>query len=140
QLTQQAVPPDEHPWIEATGATQLYRDFRNGVRAYYRSNYPLTEEARKKTLLNPGGGSVSNLCHEPRVALAVLTNMLNPYLSTGRLVLLLEHRAVSAETEGDYVKAIVVRECRTGAMKKLVAPYFVDATELGDLLPLTGTE
>src|SRR3954451_12480895 len=31
QLTQQAVPPDEHPWIESFGCTASYRRFRNGV-------------------------------------------------------------------------------------------------------------
>src|SRR5688500_10788211 len=41
QLTSQLVPPDEHPWIEMFGATQLYRSYRNGVRDYYRRNYPL---------------------------------------------------------------------------------------------------
>lgn len=140
QLSQQGVPPDEHPWIETTGATQLYRDFRNKVRDYYRSNYPLTEEARNNPQLNPGNGSVSRLCHEPRVAVAVLTDLLNPYLSTGRLILLLEHKAVDADTAGDRVKSIRVRSIRSGAEKQLVAPFFVDATELGDLLPLTGTE
>src|SRR5688500_8248317 len=53
QLTQQGVPPDEHQWIETHGATQLYRDFREGVREYYRRNYPLTVEARDKKDLNP---------------------------------------------------------------------------------------
>ena len=140
QLSQQAVPPDEHRWIETTGATQLYRDFRNKVRDYYRNNYPLTDETRNNPRLNPGNGSVSALCHEPRVAVAVLTDLLNPYLSTGRLVLLLEHKAVDAVTAGDQVKSIRVRSVRDGAEKRLVAPFFVDATELGDLLPLTGTE
>src|SRR4051794_16134641 len=32
QLTQQAVPPDEHPWVEIFGVTRTYRDFRNRVR------------------------------------------------------------------------------------------------------------
>ncbi|MGK6350400.1 FAD-dependent oxidoreductase [Parapedobacter sp. DT-150] len=140
QLTQQGVPPDEHPWIETMGATQLYRDFRNGVREYYKRNYPLTDEAKSNPLLNPGNGVVSALCHEPRVALAVLTAMLDPYLSSGRLVLLLEHKAISAETAGDEVRAVLVKELRSGRQKTLMAPYFVDATELGDLLPLTGTE
>lgn len=140
QLTQQGVPPDEHDWIETTGATQLYRDFRQAVRDYYKRNYPLTVAAKNSTKLNPGNGVVSELCHEPRVALAVLTDMLNPYLSTGQLTLLLEHKAVSAKTTGDEVRAIVVKDTRTGIVKELVALYFVDATELGDLLPLTGTE
>src|SRR5580693_3395628 len=35
QLTSQAVPPDEHPWIEQFGCTRSYRDFRRSVRDYY---------------------------------------------------------------------------------------------------------
>src|SRR5881275_2257158 len=66
QLTQQAVPPDEHPWIEMFGATRLYQRFRTGVRDYYRRHYPLTAEARAAAHLNPGNGNVSRLCHEPR--------------------------------------------------------------------------
>jgi NADPH-dependent 2,4-dienoyl-CoA reductase/sulfur reductase-like enzyme len=45
QLTQQAVPPDEHPWIESFGGTKAYRKFRSQVREYYRLHYPLTAEA-----------------------------------------------------------------------------------------------
>src|ERR1700712_4642215 len=40
QLTQQGVPPDEHPWIETHGATVLYRRLRNDIRQYYLQNYP----------------------------------------------------------------------------------------------------
>src|SRR5579862_6541548 len=39
QLTAQAVPPDEHPWIEQFGSTRSYRQFRNRIRDYYRANY-----------------------------------------------------------------------------------------------------
>ncbi len=140
QLTQQGVPPDEHQWIETHGATQLYRDFRNGVREYYKRNYPLTHEAKKNPIFNPGSGSVSRLCHEPRVALEVMRSMIAPYLSNGKLMLLLEHKAVSAEVVGDEVKSLTVRNINSGDVKVLKAPYFVDATEMGDLLPLTGTE
>src|SRR5579875_465365 len=101
QLTQQAVPPDEHPWIESFGCTRSYRRFRDGVRAYYRRHYPLTAEARDVPHLNPGNGLVSRLCHEPRVALAVLQGMLAPYLSSSRVQLLLQHKAIAAETKRD---------------------------------------
>lgn len=37
QLTNQAVPPDEHPWIEEFGATASYRALRTGIRNYYRA-------------------------------------------------------------------------------------------------------
>lgn len=140
QLTQQAVPPDENPWIEFTGCTETYRVFRNAIRDYYRQNYPLTEEAKKNPLLNPGDGSVSKLCHEPKVALAVLNNMLAPFISSRKLILLLNHKVSAAEVNGDLVKSVTVKNLQNNKLKILTAPYFVDATELGDLLPLTGAE
>lgn len=140
QLTAQAVPPDEHTWIESFGCTRSYRCFRDGVRAYYRNHYPLTAEARAAAHLNPGNGSVSRLCHEPRVALAVLHEMLAPHVASGRVRLLLEHKAVRAETAKDRVQTITVRDLRAGNETILHAPYFLDATELGDVLPMTKTE
>jgi len=140
QLTQQAVPPDEHAWIESFGATRTYREFRTRVREYYRRNYPLTAEARARWNLNPGNGGVSRLCHEPTVALAVLNEMLAPYVSGGRVVLLLQHKAMTASTQGDKVTAVTARSSVSGKEVTLTAPYIVDATELGDLLPMTGTE
>ena len=106
QLTSQAVPPDEHAWIESFGSTRLYRTYRHAVRDYYRRNYPLTEEARARWNLNPGDGNVSRLTHEPRVSLAVLEEMLAPYLSGGRLTVLLRHQPVAADLSGDRVRAV----------------------------------
>src|SRR6185295_5144045 len=56
QLTNQAVPPDEHPWIEEFGATRSYRGLRDGIREYYRRHFPLSLEARMSKTLNPGNG------------------------------------------------------------------------------------
>ena len=140
QLTTQAVPPDEHGWIEQFGATQSYRDYRQAVRRYYRQWYPLSGAAQDAEHLNPGRCSVSKICHEPRVSLAALEGMLAPHVSAGRLSVLLEHTPVRAETSGDRVEAVRLRDQRSGDEKVLTAPYFLDATELGDLLPMTGTE
>jgi len=140
QLTQQAVPPDEHPWIESFGGTRTYREFRSQLREYYRRNYPLTPEARSRRDLNPGNGTVSRLCHEPRVALAVLEELLAPYVSGHRLIVLSRHKAVAAETQADSVKAITVRSLESGNELTLSGQFFVDATEMGELLPLTRTE
>ena len=139
QLTSQAVPPDEHPWIEMFGCTASWRAFRNGVRAYYRDHYPLLPAPRADARLNPGGGSVSALTHEPRVALAVLHAMLQPYLAAGNLALFTEARALRADVQGDRVRAVAFRD-GAGAERILRAPYFLDATETGELLPMTGTE
>jgi hypothetical protein len=140
QLTSQAVPPDEHPWIESFGCTRLYRKFRNGVRDYYRRHYPLTGEASRIDNLNPGNGNVSKLCHEPRVALAVLIDMLAPQVSTRRVTVLTRYRPTGADTSGDRVRAVRVQSLEGGRELVLTAPYILDATEMGDLLPLTKTE
>lgn len=140
QLTSQAVPPDEHRWIETHGANASYRRLRRDIRDYYRARYPLTDAARAIEHLNPGNGSVSRLCHEPKAALAVLLDQFAPWLSSGRLMLLTEHRAVAADVAGDTVRSVTVQSLRTGNRRTLAAPYFLDATELGDLLPLTETE
>lgn len=140
QVSQQGVPPDEHQWIETHGAPASYREFRNRVRSYYKRNYQLTRDALGREYLNPGDGSVSRLCHEPRVAVAVLTEMLAPYISAGRLLLLTEHKVKAADVDGDRVKSVEVLDLNNDSSLILTAPWFVDATECGDLLPLTGTE
>ena len=140
QLTSQAVPPDENPLIETTGGTQSYQELRTRIREYYRRNFPLTDTAKANPNLNPGNGGVSRLCHEPRVALAVLNEMLAPFVASQRVQILLRHVAVSAATTGDKVDVVRVRNLETGGELNLIAPYFADATETGELLPLTKTE
>lgn len=140
QLTSQAVPPDEHRWIEQFGCTRRYRRFREGVRQYLRTWYPLTGEAMRNPLLNPGRGFVSGLCHEPRVALAVIEGMLAPHRSSGRVDLRLHRVPIAAEVDGDRIRTVALRNTLTGEVEVVEAVFVLDATELGDLLPLTNTE
>ena len=140
QLTAQAVPPDENPWVEQCGATASYMNFAEGVRDYYRRNYPLTDAARRIVNFNPGQGNVSRLCHEPRVALAVIESMLAPYRSSQQLDILLRHVPVAAETDGDRVLAVTLQDTQSSEQLVVSAPYILDATELGDLLELADVE
>jgi hypothetical protein len=139
QLTAQAVPPDEHPWIEGTGCTATYQRLRRAIRDYYRRNYPLLPEARFDPQLNPGLGRVSSLCHEPRVALHAMYELLAPFLSARRITINLRCRPVAAHSEGDRILAVTVRDAH-GLDSTIEAPYILDATELGDLLALARVE
>ncbi len=148
QLTAQAVPPDDHPWIEMFGCTARYRIFRSRVRRAM--DGPRPPEMRR---FNPGGGWVSNLCHPPAVGERVLRGML---AEAGDIELRLRTVAqganllastVSVDTgsqrptvEDDRVVAIPLLDLETGGETLVRAAYVLDATELGDLLPLTGTE
>ncbi|MFI6820253.1 FAD-dependent oxidoreductase [Micromonospora sp. NPDC050187] len=138
QLTSQAVPPDEHRWIETTGSTASYRRFRRGVRGYYRDWYALDTTAGSD-LLNPGNGWVSPLCHEPRAALAVLRAMIAPWCAAGRLVVHTEARLLAAHTDGDTVRGVSVR-LADGTVREISARLVLEASETGELLPLAGIE
>lgn len=140
QFTSQATPPDEHGWIEDFGCTKSYRQFRKEVRRYYKTHYPLTTEAENRQFLNPGNGWVSPICAEPRVYLAVLKMLLKKYTDKGKLQILTEHYPTSADFKQDLVRAVSFLNLQTGENVTICAEYFVDATELGELLPLTNTE
>lgn len=140
QATSQITPPDEHPWIDWTGASARYRRYRELVCDYYRTHYDLQPGLKRERLFNPGGGSVSCLCHEPRVSVAVLEAMLAAAYSGSLLDIKYRCRPISAQTDGDRVSAIRFEQLDTGETFTLSAHYVLDATELGDLLPLTGAE
>lgn len=142
QLTTQSVPPDENPWIdrENTGCTASYRRLRDGIRDYYRRNYPMLPQVKADPFFNPGMGNVSPLCHEPRIALAVMHEMLAPYIANGQLTILYHLQPVAAEIQGDQVRAVTFRNVQTQAETIIAASYIIDATELGDLLALAGVE
>lgn len=140
QLTSQAVPPDEHEWIEQHGGTRSYRKYREHIRQYYKTFFSLTPHAASSPLLNPGNAMVSRISHEPRAAYAVLKAMLAPYEHSGKLTVLTGYRLAACENEGDRVRSAEVRHLRSGERLVLTAPYFLDATECGDLLPLAGME
>ncbi|QOR69370.1 FAD-dependent oxidoreductase [Ruania alkalisoli] len=139
-LTSQAVPPDEHRWIEQFGCTATYRQLRADIRDYYRRHYPLTDTARADRYLNPGAAKVSDLCHEPRVTLAVLEALLAPHRASGRVEVRLEHAPVSAEVDQDAIQAVTLEHLPTGDLVTIAADWVVDATETGDLLPMAGVE
>jgi hypothetical protein len=140
QATAQGVPLDEHPWIERFGCTAKYRVLRDGIRRYYRDWYPLRAQSRRHRELNPGTGLVGFLCAEPRVMLAVIEAQLAPYVSSGRLRILLRHRAIAAHVEGDRIVSVELRDQGDGEVFTVSGRYFIDATEIGDLLPLSEAE
>jgi hypothetical protein len=140
QLTNQAVPPDEHRWIERSGATASYRALREGIREYYRAHLPLSPAARASPALNPGNGWVSRICHDPRVAVAVLHQMMAPHQLGGRLVVMHNQRLIKAWAHGDRVTGVVVRGLHSGRDALIEAPFFIDATPYGDLLEKAGVE
>jgi hypothetical protein len=140
QLTSQGVPPDEHQYIEKTGCTKSYREFREKVRVYYRNNFPLNKQTEDIAYLNPGNAAVGRLSIDPRVAVAVLEEMLMPYIFSGQLQLLKNSRLMKADVNGDTIESVFVENHLSGEVHCLRADYFLDGTDCGDLLPLCKAE
>ncbi|HVT70773.1 MAG TPA: FAD-dependent oxidoreductase [Trebonia sp.] len=142
QASSQCIPPDEHPWIESVGCTRSYREFRDRVRAFYRRNYPLNAAARASRLLNPGSGNIGPLAHEPHVAALVLEEMLAPWISNGLVTVLRQREVSAAEVTADAITAVQVRgaDGTNSGETELTGRYFLDATDLGDLIEAAGAE
>jgi hypothetical protein len=140
QLTSQVTPPDEHPWIESFGCTASYRRLRNLIRRYYYDNFSLSPSAKDNRFLNPGNGSVSGLCCEPRAALTSINQMLAPAFSKGLLQVILKTKAIECFKNKEKITALRFKDfCKD---KEIIvnADFFIDATELGDVLPLAGVD
>ncbi len=140
QLTTQAVPPDEHRWIEKTGCTQTYRKFRQDVRNYYRNLDNIADEIKTKECFCPGNSWVSRLAHEPKVALEILNSYIKPFIDDGLLTVAYQTVPISATLEHDEIKTLTIKNLVTKQQEQVAADYFLDATDCGDLLPVVGAE
>ena len=129
QLTSQAVPPDEHPWVEGTGTTARYRELRDAVRTRYKRTRRLTEKAMRDPLFNPGAAWVSNLSAEPVVFRQVVDDLVRPAQAQGLLRCLMRQRPLEAVMDGDRVGAVVFEDLESGGQLTITAGYVLDATE-----------
>ncbi|HTD35149.1 MAG TPA: FAD-dependent oxidoreductase [Candidatus Elarobacter sp.] len=128
---------DETEWINGgTGATASYLDFRRRARAWYTTRFVLSEAGKKLAPFDPGAPDhryVSNLRISPRAAHETLLAMLAA--TTPRVTVTTETRVVAAQTSEGRVTALVAR-AYDGAPARYAASYFLDATDLGELLAL----
>ncbi len=140
QLTAQGVPLDEHPWVETGIGSRNYAMFRQSIREYYLRHYPLTADARARWPFNPGMGNVGTLCHEPKVAVRVIDDLLAPFESSGQVTVLRRHALVDVDVNGDRIVGVTLRDLETGKVRTIEAALVIDATETGELLQFGGIE
>jgi len=137
QMTSQGVSAlDEHMHIEQFGGTRRYYQLCEAIR----QNYQKDSEPNTQYNLNPGNCWVSRLAFEPKVALDEINMLIAPYVQSGRLQLHLRTKAFKAEVSSDLIKNITTINLDNDKQICFHFDYVLDATELGDLLPLTGTE
>jgi hypothetical protein len=135
QMTSQGISAfDDNEWIETTGATHSFQVLRQKIRDHYA---PMLREGLSGAL-NPGLCWVSYECSEAGVDLAALQSMLDPSVKEGKLEIFLRSAPVGVEKRGDSIASVIVYEFEKRSFLRLRGKIFVDATELGEFLPLAG--
>jgi FAD dependent oxidoreductase len=138
QLTAQGVSAlDEHDHIERFGGTASYYGLRNAIREHYR---PHAGAAGKRVDFNPGNSWVTRLAFEPKVAVTAMMAMLQPHIDAGRLTLHLRSKPAAAQVEGDRIISVTAVDLEHAGAVRFCPGVVLDATELGDLLPLVGAQ
>ena len=139
QMTSQGISAfDDNEWIETTGATRSFQVLRQKIREHYA---PLLREGIKAdSSLNPGLCWVSYECSEATVDHAILRSMLEPYVRSGKLSLFLRTAPVAVVKQNDTIQSVVVYGFESRRFLRLTGTVFIDATELGEFLPLAGAD
>ena len=100
----------------------------------------LREGIKADRTLNPGLCWVSYECSEATVDHDVLLSMLEPYVRSGKLSIFLRTAPVAVEKRGNRIQSVTVYGFESHRFLRLRGTVFIDATELGEFLPLAGAE
>ncbi|HEY9869174.1 MAG TPA: FAD-dependent oxidoreductase, partial [Candidatus Obscuribacterales bacterium] len=139
QMTSQGVSAlDENALVETTGATRAYLDLRQAIRRHYLSQYKANPACADHPYFNPGNCWVSRLAFEPAVAVRQIELTLAPYVQQRLISVHYRMKAAAARMTGDTIRSIIMVNLADGRLVEFEPRVCIDATELGDLLPLCG--
>lgn len=143
QMTTQGVPITDDGrnfQVETSGSNRSYQKLRQAIRNHYQKTYKLSPASEKQRFFNPGNCWywVSQLTFEPRVAVEAINQLLAQSKSAGRLDLYLRHVPVRVECRDGKIEKVQMVNLDTGNWLSFKAKYYIDATELGELLAISG--
>ncbi|MHB9028114.1 MAG: FAD-dependent oxidoreductase [Candidatus Latescibacterota bacterium] len=162
QYTSQGVTAsDDNSLVEQgrypVAASELFFRFHEAIRNFYRSKALETAEKTARTggpesparrmerewitgtKFSPGNAWGSRMSFLPKDGVRAIDEMIAPYLKSG--ILAVHYRTVPTGVlkEDNRVTGLKFRNSETGKEMTIRAKITLDATELGDLLPLSGT-
>ena len=138
QLSAQGVAAlDEHEHIESFGGTASYYALRDSLRDHYRASAGAAGAAPD---FNPGHCWVTRLAFEPGVAATRMQELLAPHVASGRLRIFLRAKTIAVDTEGERIVSLTALDLVLRTVTRFHPALVIDATELGDLLPLAGAQ
>jgi hypothetical protein len=121
--------------METCGSPKSYRDLRTAIRAYYKNGAALSAYGAGQTYFNPGFAQPGYpFSADPHVVQQVLLGMLHALQP--RLTLKLNTTVTAVAVANGSVQHLMAR---SGASTDTYgAKVYIDATDLGDMLPLAG--
>lgn len=141
QATSQGVSALDENWlVESSGAASEYQRLRSLIRRHYIRKFKLNSGVGNLQYFDPGKCWVSRLAFEPKVAIEQIDHMLTPALEAGTLNVFYRFKPVSVETKvaggKKRITSVTMINLDTGEATEFRPEICIDATELGDLLPL----
>lgn len=134
QMTSQGVSAlDEHAHIEYFGGTRSYYAFRQDMRSHYARSL---KDGQSRERLNPGNCWVSELAYEPSVAAAYFDGETE---KSGKIRVFKRTKVAGASVSGDRIESVYAVSLDDSKAWRFHPELILDASELGDMLPLTGT-
>ena len=127
--------PDETTYTPTVGSTATYRAFQHAVRAFYRNNYRLSSSGAAQPTFDPGG-AYPGFSAEPLVVHQALLQQLQ---ALPAVHVRLNLRVTAATMAGDTLQSVTAVD-PSGVSTTFTARYFLDATDLGDLIAMAGVE
>ena len=138
QMTSQGVSVlDEHALIERFGGTSAYYHLRRLIRDEY-DPFCRPEVLKRGLPLNPGAPRrPAPLAFEPKVGVKAIDRLLNPYVTAGTVTIYRNSEFQGVEKTSTRISEVVITGDH-GATLTLRPRFVVDATDMGDILPLAG--
>ena len=143
QMTSQGVPITDDGrnfQVETSGANRSYQSLRKAIRDYYKQSYKLSQSGSEQKYFNPGNCWywVSQLTFEPKIGAATLQQLLGSKERAKKPHAYLRQVPVAVESSGSQIDRVLTVNLDTGRWLAFKAKLYIDATELGDLLALSG--
>ena len=117
---------DDNQFTDGVGETGTYARMRALMRGQYGG------------ASNPGGCWVSHLCAEPSSALDAIATLMTPYLDAGNLHIFYNARPTSVSVDAGAVTGVTYARTSDNGAFSISANLTIDATELGDIIKLSG--
>ena len=126
--------------IEKTGSSRSYKTFRSKINEWYKNKSLIPPSIAPEFSPALGNFRFRNFCFETEAAIDVINEMLEKNEKNGKLTILYRHKIAEVKTIKNRVASIFTIDLDNKVVDMVSGWFFIDASEQGDLLTMTGIE